>query len=93
MQRLIILDEAAMMHRLCFEVADCTLKDILQTKSIPFVGKLVVFCEKICQILPVMPKGTRQKIVHFTINSFHLWRGATLTPNMRLLSPTKKYIF
>ncbi|GAU38772.1 hypothetical protein TSUD_279250 [Trifolium subterraneum] len=57
--RLIIWDEAPMMHRHCFE------------------------------ILPVIPKGTRQEVVNATINSSHLWRYCevlTLTTNMRLLT-------
>jgi ATP-dependent DNA helicase PIF1 len=40
------------------------------------------------QILPVIPKGTRQEIVHTTINSSSLWdfcEVLTLTTNMRLL--------
>jgi len=41
------------------------------------------------QILPVIPKGTRQEVVHAAINSSYLWDFCevhTLTTNMRLLS-------
>jgi ATP-dependent DNA helicase PIF1 len=41
------------------------------------------------QILPVIPKGTRQEVVNSTINSSKLWRYwevLTLTTNMRLLT-------
>jgi len=41
------------------------------------------------QILPVIPKGTRQEVVHATINSSYLWNHCeilTLTKNMGLLN-------
>jgi hypothetical protein len=58
-------------------------------KNIPFGGKVVVLGRDFRQILPVIPKGTRQEVVNSTINSSHLWRFCevlTLTTNMRLLS-------
>ncbi|GAU45376.1 hypothetical protein TSUD_89960 [Trifolium subterraneum] len=86
--KLIIWDEAPMMHRYCFEAVDRTLKDIMQQKEFPFGGKVVVLGGDFRQILPVVPKGTRHDIVHSTINSSPLWRFCevlTLTTNMRLL--------
>jgi len=41
------------------------------------------------QILLVVPKGTRQDVVHATINSSYLWNFCeviTLSTNMKLLS-------
>jgi ATP-dependent DNA helicase PIF1 len=87
--KLIIWDEAPMMHRHCFEAVDRTLKDIMHEKRFPFGGKVVVLGGDFRQILPVIPKGTRHEIVHSTINSSPLWRRCevlTLTTNMRLLS-------
>jgi ATP-dependent DNA helicase PIF1 len=87
--KLIISDEAPMMHRHCFECVDRTLQDIMGKKNIPFGGKVVVLGGDFRQILPVIPKGTRQEVVNSTINSSHLWRFCevlTLTTNMRLLS-------
>ncbi|WJX61982.1 DNA helicase [Trifolium repens] len=87
--KLIISDEAPMMHRHCFECVDRTLQDIMGKKNIPFGGKVVVLGGDFRQILPVIPKGTRQEVVNSTINSCHLWRFCevlTLTTNMRLLS-------
>jgi ATP-dependent DNA helicase PIF1 len=87
--KLIIWDEAPMMHRHCFEAVDRTLKDIMKDKRYPFGGKVVVLGGDFRQILPVIPKGTRHKIVKATINSSPLWRHCevlTLTTNMRLLS-------
>jgi hypothetical protein len=87
--KLIIWDEAPMMHKHCFEAVDRTLKDLMKEKRFPFGGKVVVLGGDFRQILPVIPKGTRHEIVKATINSSHLWRHCevlTLTTNMRLLS-------
>ena len=44
---MILWDEALMAHRNCFEVVDCTLRDVLQIEDPqnaekPFGGKVVV---------------------------------------------------
>ncbi|KAL7145651.1 hypothetical protein ABFS83_07G100400 [Erythranthe nasuta] len=86
--KLIIWDEAPMMHRYCFEVLDKTMKSILQVDK-PFGGKVVVLGGDFRQILPVVLKASRQDIVHATINSSPLWnlcRVMKLTKNMRLQS-------
>ncbi|XP_012831090.1 PREDICTED: uncharacterized protein LOC105952121 [Erythranthe guttata] len=86
--KLIIWDEAPMMHRYCFEALDKTMKSILQVEKL-FGGKVVVFRGDFRQILPVVLKASRQDIVHATINSFSLWnfcRVMKLIKNMRLQS-------
>ncbi|XP_061341690.1 uncharacterized protein LOC133288015 [Gastrolobium bilobum] len=92
--KLIIWDEAPMVHRFCFEALDRTLRDVLRISDtsyvdMPFGGKVVVLGGDFRQILPVIPHGSRQDIVHATINSSHLWSNChllTLTKNMRLNS-------
>jgi len=92
--KLIIWDEAPMMHKHCFEALDRSLRDVLKTvdernNDIPFGGKVVVLGGDFRQILPVMTKSTRPEVVYASINSSHLWRYCevlTLTKNMRLLS-------
>ncbi|XP_061367498.1 uncharacterized protein LOC133310564 [Gastrolobium bilobum] len=89
--KLIIWDEAPMVHRLCFEALDRTLRDVLRISDTScvdmlFGGKVVVLGGDFRQILPVIPHGSRQDIVHETINSSHLWSHChllTLTKNMR----------
>jgi ATP-dependent DNA helicase PIF1 len=44
----------------------------MEKKNIPFGGKVVVLGGDFRQILPVIPKGTRQEVVNSTINSSHL---------------------
>ncbi|KEH35798.1 PIF1-like helicase [Medicago truncatula] len=58
--KLIIWDEAPMMHIHCFEAVDRSFRDILKAvdgrnKNIPFGGKVVVFGGDFRQILPVIP--------------------------------------
>jgi len=91
--KLIIWDEAPMMHKHCFEALDCSLRDILRNQNngrtdIPFGGKVVVLGGNFRQILPVMPKATRQEVVNASINFSYLWQFCevlTLLTNMRLL--------
>ena len=92
--KLIIWDEAPMMHRHCFEAVDRVFRDVMKDvdkrfKRIPFGGKVVVFGGDFRQILPVITKSNRQEIVNATINSSYIWNYCeilTLTKNMRLLS-------
>ncbi|XP_061373673.1 uncharacterized protein LOC133316000, partial [Gastrolobium bilobum] len=92
--KLIIWEEAPMVHRFCFEALDRTLRDVLRISDsscvdMPFGGKVVILGGDFQQILPVIPHGSRQDIVHATINSSHLWSHChllTLTKNMRLNS-------
>ncbi|KAK7312898.1 hypothetical protein VNO77_37136 [Canavalia gladiata] len=97
--KLIIWDEAPMAHKHCFEAVDKTFKDILRfsnphSSHKPFGGKVIVFCGDFRQILPVIPKGSRQDVVHATINSSYLWKFCevlTLTKNMRLQGQCTNY--
>ncbi|XP_012853088.1 PREDICTED: uncharacterized protein LOC105972657 [Erythranthe guttata] len=86
--KLIIWDEAPMMHRYCFEALDKTMKSILDS-DMPFGDKVVVLGGGFLQILPVVLKASRQDTVHATMNSSPLWRQCKvmkLNKNMRLQS-------
>ncbi|XP_020985767.1 LOW QUALITY PROTEIN: uncharacterized protein LOC107461290 [Arachis duranensis] len=90
--KLIIWDEAPMVHKFCFEALDRTMRDIMRfsnrnSESMPFGGKTIVFGGDFRQILPVIPKGSRQDIVNATINASYIWdhcQVLKLTKNMRL---------
>ncbi|XP_047257682.1 ATP-dependent DNA helicase pif1-like [Capsicum annuum] len=90
--KLIIWDEAPMMHRYCFEALDKTLRDILRFENVsnldqPFGGQIVVLGGDFRQILPVITKGNRQNIINATINSSYFLANCHLlkqTNNMRL---------
>ncbi|GJY75445.1 ATP-dependent DNA helicase PIF1-like protein [Tanacetum coccineum] len=89
---LIIWDKAPMMHKHCFEALDRSLRDIIgstnpKAKEMPFGGKVIIFGGDFRQILPVIPGGTRQDVVHTSLNSLYIWDDCTvleLTTNMRL---------
>ncbi|RYR48505.1 hypothetical protein Ahy_A07g034527 [Arachis hypogaea] len=90
--KLIIWDETPMVSRYCYEVPDKCLGDIMRcsptySKDLPFGGKVVVLGGDFKQILHVIPRGSRQDIVHSTVNSSYLWKFCQvlkLTKNMRL---------
>ncbi|GKA70182.1 putative PIF1 DNA helicase/replication protein A1-like protein [Tanacetum coccineum] len=92
MAKLIIWDEALMTHKHCYEAFDRTLRDMCQTHlTTPndkvFGGKVVLFGGDFRQILPVVTNGSRQDVVHASINSSYLWQHCNvmrLTENMRL---------
>ncbi|KAK9669430.1 hypothetical protein RND81_13G129400 [Saponaria officinalis] len=90
--KLIIWDEAPMIHRYCFEALDRSLRDIMRFSNErdpekPFGGKVVVFGGDFRQILPVVPKGSRQDVVYASLCSSTIWSSCKvlkLTRNMRL---------
>ncbi|XP_012848252.1 PREDICTED: uncharacterized protein LOC105968175 [Erythranthe guttata] len=86
--KLIMWNEAPMMHMNCFEALDKTMKSILQVDK-PFGGKVVVLRGDFRRILPIVLKASRLDIVHATVNSSPLWhfcRVMKLSKNMRLKS-------
>ncbi|RYR09663.1 hypothetical protein Ahy_B05g078045 [Arachis hypogaea] len=90
--KLIIWDETPMVSRYCYEALDKCLGDIMRcsptySKDLPIGGKVVVLGGDFRQILYVIPRGSRQDIVHSTLNSSYLWKFCQvlkLTKNMRL---------
>src|ERR1051326_5629424 len=92
--KLILWDEAVMMHRHAIEAVSRTLQD-LRDRDDPrreqdFGGIPVCFCGDFRQILPVIKRGTRGQIVSATLKRSPLWRRVTtlrLSENMRLLRP------
>ncbi|XP_035832991.1 ATP-dependent DNA helicase pif1-like [Helianthus annuus] len=90
--KLIIWDEAPMVHKHAFEALDRTLKDVLSVSNsrnfeLPFGGKTIVFGGDFRQILPVVQNGSRQDIVHASLCSSYIWstcKVLKLTRNMRL---------
>ena len=82
-----------MTNRFCFEALDRSLRDIMRGSDCresdkPFGGLVVVFGGDFRQILPVVPKGSRQDIVHASLSSSkRVWSSCKvlkLTKNMRL---------
>ncbi|POM73709.1 LOW QUALITY PROTEIN: Helitron helicase-like protein [Phytophthora palmivora] len=68
--RLIIWDEAPMMHRSCFEAVDRTFRDIMDNDTEPFGGK---WSGDHRQILPVLKNATRAETVKACFKASPLW--------------------
>ncbi|KAJ1295317.1 hypothetical protein BS78_01G215000 [Paspalum vaginatum] len=89
---LILWDEAPMAHRNCFEALDKSLRDVLRftnkgSLEKPFGGMTVVLGGDFRQILPVVSKGSRERIINASIKQSYLWQHFEvfkLTQNMRL---------
>ncbi|GJS24077.1 ATP-dependent DNA helicase PIF1-like protein [Tanacetum coccineum] len=92
--KLIIWDEATMIHRHAFEVLDKTLRDVLRLNNpanskLQFGGMTVVFGGDFRQILPVITKVSRQDVINASINRSYIFDNCIvlkLTTNMRLKS-------
>ncbi|XP_076934807.1 uncharacterized protein LOC143601228 [Bidens hawaiensis] len=90
--KLIIWDEAPMIHKHAFEALDRTMTDVLTPNTsinsgIPFGGKVIVFGGDFRQVLPVITNGSRQQIVNASLCSSYIWgkcKLLRLTKNMRL---------
>ncbi|XP_035835716.1 uncharacterized protein LOC110897618 [Helianthus annuus] len=90
--KLIIWDEAPMVHKHAFEALDRTMNDVFNidpslNSDIRFGGKVIVFGGDFRQILPVVPNGGRQEIFNASLCSSYLWSKCKLlrlTRNMRL---------
>ena len=81
----IIVDEAAMLHKACFETVNRTLQDIMQNKLL-FGGIPMLIAGDFRQIPPVVRGGTPGDIINASLKSSFLWDHVTqlrLTTNMR----------
>ncbi|XP_077232176.1 uncharacterized protein LOC143867189 [Tasmannia lanceolata] len=89
---LIIWDDAPMIHRYAIESVDRTFKDLLKNTSTDagskvFGGKTIVLGGDFRQILPVIPKASRQVTVAACLQKSYLWSHCKLhylIRNMRL---------
>ncbi|XP_074354311.1 uncharacterized protein LOC141693189 [Apium graveolens] len=77
---LIIWAKAPMQHRYAFECVDQSLRDIMSAidksrAKKPFGGITIVFCGDFRQILPVIPKASRDEIICSTLNKSKLWKS------------------
>src|SRR5437868_14558772 len=76
-----------MIHRYIFEAVDRTFRDLTGINK-HFGGKIVILCGDFRQVLPVVVRGTHEKIVDACLKSSDLWKhfqSLKLTINMRVL--------
>ena len=86
MAKLLMIDEATMLHRYQLEALDRTLRDLLEDDR-PFGGKTLVLSGDFRQCLPVVPGASRAGTVDTCVNRSVLWRHfqlLRLTENMRV---------
>ncbi|XP_075658771.1 uncharacterized protein LOC142628592 [Castanea sativa] len=84
----LIWDEAPMVNRRALEALDRTLQDLMEINS-PFGGKVLILGGDFRQLLPVIPKGTKAKLLDACIVNSPLWRYIKilhLTQNMRSIN-------
>ena len=91
--RLILWDEVFNINRLCIEIVDRFLRDLMGN-NLPFGGKTIVFGGDPKQIPPVVRKGGRAEIVAATFKSSPIYRNifkCNLTENMRVQEDNKEF--
>ena len=84
--RCIIWDEIVPQHRYAIETLDRTLRDLRDIDK-PFGGITLIMGGDFLQTLPIIPKGSREQILHATITRSYLWNDIIvihLNQNMRL---------
>ena len=85
--KLLVIDEATMLHRFQIEALDRTLQDLMEKPNSPFGGKIIILASDFRQYLPVCLGVNRPKIVQYCINTSSLWNYFTkfhLSNNMRI---------
>ena len=85
--KLLVWDEAPMIHKHAAECIDRTLIDICSNNNLPFGGKVIAFGGEFRQILPIIRRGSRAEVVSACFNRSSLWHPVKvmkLTINMRL---------
>jgi hypothetical protein len=66
--RLAIMEEGPMLNKLCYEALHRTLVDLApESDKKKFGGKLILVSSDFCQLLPVIEKANRSKIVGHTL--------------------------
>ncbi|XP_075640437.1 ATP-dependent DNA helicase PIF1-like [Castanea sativa] len=70
---IIIWDEAPMINRCALESLDRTFKDIMEV-NLPFSGTVLILGGDFRLVLPVVPKGTKAKMINACIVKSPLWK-------------------
>ena len=88
MAKLIVIDEASMLHKHLFEALNRSLQDIMGNQKI-FGGKSVILSGDFRQCLPVMKGANRAATVAASLKRSFLWKYFTvvqLKENMRIMA-------
>ena len=88
MARIIIVDEAPMLHRYLVEALDRTLRDLMNNNQL-FGGKSLVLSGDFRQCLPIVTHAGRGSIVDASLKRSKLWKyfkKLELKENMRIIT-------
>ena len=88
MAKIIVIDEASMLHRFLLEALHRSLQDVMGN-TLPFGGKSIILSGDFRQCLPVMKGANRGATVGASLKRSFLWKYFTvkqLTENMRILT-------
>ncbi|KAL5580073.1 hypothetical protein UlMin_012515 [Ulmus minor] len=70
--KLIIWDEAPMINKRAREAVDIMLQDINEC-NLPFSGKIIIFGGDFRQVLPVVPRATKEEVINASLVMSYLW--------------------
>ena len=70
--KVIIWDEASMAKKATIEAVDKTFRDTVDNPEL-FGGKVVVFGGDFREVLPVVPRATRQQTINESLVKSYLW--------------------
>ena len=88
MAKLIVIDEASMLHKHLFEALNRSLQDLMGNQHI-FGGKIVILSGDFRQCLPVIKGANRAATIASSLKGSFLWKHFTvlqLTENMRIMT-------
>ena len=84
--KIIVIDEAPMLHKWHLEAMDRSLIDIMDVEE-PFGGKILILSGDFRQTLPVIPGASDAAVINSAINRSYLWKHfkvMKLEENMRV---------
>ena len=87
MAKVLLVDEATMLHRHNLEAMDRTLRDLMRKPDQVFGGNIVILAGDFRQCLPVVPGASRAGTVNACINQSTLWHHfqvVKMMENMRV---------
>ena len=86
--KIIVMDEAPMLHRYQLEALDRSLQDLMD-RNTPFGGKILILSGDFRQCLPVIPGAGSATVIDAALNRSPLWKFFKVMPlveNMRIRS-------
>ena len=87
--KLLMIDEATMLHRYYLEAMDRSLRDLMNEPNAPFGKKIIILAGDFRQCLPVVPGSNRAQVVQICLTNSHLWHHFQvfrLSQNMRVMA-------